>query len=221
MIDGERMGRTEETAGAAVALEPDSWRIDELPDGWCLRFRPPLSGFSRHAAWLRWIWTRFPRTSPALLCVGTSLLLFSMGMLRGLLEMGRLHSPSASVWRIVFAVLSIVLSTVWYLVLFPVIADADANAEKEVTVRGGKVHVLQGVFPLRCLRSLHLGDERTIAFRGRRTNLVFRGDAVPMVSFAADMSHHVAVDVLAAVLARVAVIGTSDVSLLAPERSSR
>lgn len=221
MIDGERMGRAEESAAAAVALEPDSWRIDELPDGWCLRFRPPLSGFSRHAAWLGWIWTRFPRTSPAMLCVGTSLLLFSMGMLRGLLEMGRLHSPGASVWRIVFAVLSIVLSTVWYLVLFPVIADADANAEKEVIVRSGKVHVLQGVFPLRCLRSLHLGDERAIAFRGRRTSLVFRGDAVPMVSFAADMSHQVAVEVLAAVRSRITATGLSNVSPIAPERSSR
>lgn len=209
----------------ATSLAPDTWRIDDTSAGWRLRYRPPLSGLSRHLPWLRWIWMRDWPTSAFVVAMAGLVLVIVALILDAVLVRPPGSTPPTRLWQVVLGVVSTILSMSWYLVTWPVLAEAEENAERVVEVRDGRVHLWQGVFPSSCLRSLCAARGRSDGFRAWRTNLVFRGTVVPEAVFADDMSERVAGEILAAVRARIGDDGGDGVGLMVPrndpERSSR
>jgi hypothetical protein len=144
-----------------MALQPDTWQIADLADGWIVRWRPPLTAVVPPLpSFVRllpsWLFTRW----------GTVGFVVGVTILGGVIEgFGGLGAYPAKWPAGVGAALSLLLLCLQHYAVL----EFGVNEEKCVSVRSGRVQTFTGVFPVECLKTLRLNADRVRAGRVRLT----------------------------------------------------
>jgi hypothetical protein len=185
-----------------MSLQPDTWRIDDTPDGYTLRWRPPLSSClaplpSFTQILPDWLFSRWGGLGwfLAVMILGVCVERFS-----------GLSSPPG-MWPLGVGT---VLSCLLVFVQIYAFAEHALNQEQSASVRDGCVETHTGVFPVECLRSLRLSSKRA---RPGRALLKFQGTAIAEADLVSSpgLSQQAAQELLEAIKAMLPEAGSSRV----------
>ncbi|MFM7520835.1 MAG: hypothetical protein ACKO9B_10245 [Planctomycetota bacterium] len=176
-------------------LLPDTWRIDETPDGWTLRWRPPVTSGIYGLPCTRHFFPTWLYSWRGLAAAYLGVMIVSVVAGRTLGREGNLSARSLGGG----AAMQIVLTALHFYALH----EKDLNSQRYVIVHGCSVRVPTGSFSVTCLETLRLCSKGA---RPGRALLKFRGSVVAEADFVdfPGLSQPVAEQLLEAVKARLA-----------------
>ena len=144
-----------------MALRPDTWCIEDTPDGWILRYRLLVAN---NAPWYeRWIqrlpdWLFTPRWM-LLWTMCSFVPMYVSNITEGFVP-----------WWVDLVLVGLAMSGVYNLQRV-----IRTNSEHSVVVQGHSIHLVQGIYSIECLESLGLSDRECSP---GRSALAFSGQSI-------------------------------------------